>query len=126
MKAATRFLTMITLLSLTGLAAAHTRLVQSLPAENSKVTAPARLELKFSDLSQLQSLRLQRDGDPVRDIQSLPKEWGSEFAVALPQLAPGQYVATWGVETDDGHKVTGKIRFTVVAAPGSAGAAHHH
>jgi methionine-rich copper-binding protein CopC len=125
MKTFARSLTMVTLLALAGLAAAHTRLVQSLPADASQVVAPARLELEFSDLSQLQSVRLQRDGEPARDLQPLPQEWGSKFAVPLPQLSTGDYVATWTVETDDGHKATGKVRFTVVAAA-EAGSAPHH
>ncbi len=122
MKKLTRSLTMMAALAFAAIGHAHTRLVLSVPAADSKVTAPAKLELKFSDLSQLQAISLQQGNAKPIEIKSLPQEWGSEFSVPLPPLSAGAYVATWTVETDDGHTNTGKIRFTVIAPATGAGA----
>jgi methionine-rich copper-binding protein CopC len=36
-----------------------------------------------------------------------------EFAVGLPELAPGDYVVEWRALSQDSHVVTGEIRFSI-------------
>lgn len=98
------------------IAGAHTSLKNSVPAQGSRVVAPSKLELTFSDTVQFQSLTVGRKGDPApRPVKPLPEEWGSRFALPLEALDAGDYEVTWTVGTDDGHTATGKIRFTVTA-----------
>lgn len=97
------------------MAGAHSSLKSSVPAQNSRVTAPAKLEMHFSDTVQLKSVSIARKGDAARPVKPLPEEWGSHFSLPLEPLPAGEYEVSWAIDTDDGHASTGKLRFTVVA-----------
>jgi len=99
-------------------AQAHTHLVGSLPADKSRVKAPAAIELHFSEAAKLTALTLQKDKDPAQPIKPLPEKPAADLSVALPVLSAGDYVVSWRVAGDDGHVMSGKFGFTVdPAAP---------
>jgi methionine-rich copper-binding protein CopC len=98
------------LLGASALTQAHTHLKEAQPAEGSVLNAPpANIVLKFSEAARLTALTLQKDG-------------GAE-----EKLAPGKYVVSYRVVSDDNHIMSGKIHFTVdPSATPSAGKAPAH
>ena len=102
-------------LSLLGasVALAHTRLASSLPADEAQLSAaPQEITLQFSEAVRLTVVALQTPGG------SEPLEPGStdaatEFEVALPALAAGEYLVQWRAVSADTHVISGEIRFTI-------------
>jgi methionine-rich copper-binding protein CopC len=98
------------------LAAAHTHLLESTPAANSTGRAPREFMLQFSEATRLTALTLQREGSPgAQKLAPLPEQAGKLVRLAAPQLAPGAYVLVWRAVADDGHVMSGTLRFTVAA-----------
>jgi len=98
------------------LAAAHTHLLESTPAANSTGRAPAEFVLRFSEATRLTALTLQRDGSaPAQKLAPLPAQAGKLLKLAAPSLAPGGYVLAWRAVADDGHVMTGSLRFRIAA-----------
>ncbi|WP_428098227.1 copper resistance CopC family protein [Candidatus Rariloculus sp.] len=110
----------VVLLCLTGLAAqAHTRLVESTPADAAVVVAPAEIVLSFSEAVTLTAVSVSPESASVgaghQDLR-LPAERTSEaFSLEAPSLEPGEYVVSWRAVGADTHVVTGEFRFTVSA-----------
>ena len=108
------------LLCLTVLAAqAHTRLIESTPADAAIVVAPAEIVLSFSEAVTLTAVSILPESDSVgaghQDLK-LPAERTSEaFSLEAPGLAPGGYIVSWRAVGADTHVVTGEFRFTVSA-----------
>ena len=106
----------VALLSLAAGAQAHTRLEASVPAEGSVVTAsPSNIVLNFSAPARVTVLTLQKEGESEQKLSPLPTDMAPQVSVPAPKLAPGAYVVTWRVVSDDNHVMSGKLHFTVAA-----------
>lgn len=108
-----------------GPASAHTRLVQSDPADGTSVaTPPARVSLTFNETMQPGFSTVTLVGPDGAQYQSGDVTVdGSTVAVAAKPLGPaGRYEIGYRVISDDGHPVTGSVAFTLTA-PGPAAAA---
>ena len=104
-----------------GTAQAHTHLEGSVPADKTRVRAPAAIELHFSEAAKLTALTLQKGKDAEQPIKPLPTKAAANLSVPIPALTPGDYVVSWRVAGDDGHVMSGKFGFTVdPAAPATA------
>ena len=98
------------------LAQAHTHLQKSTPAANSNGAAPGQLMLQFSEATRLTALTLQKAGGPEgHKLGPLPVQPDKLIRLAAPKLDPGAYVLSWRALGDDGHVMSGTLRFTVVA-----------
>jgi methionine-rich copper-binding protein CopC len=107
-------------------AQAHAHLQGSVPADKSRVKAPAAIELHFSEAAKLTALTLQKGAEAAQPVKPLPTKAAADLSVAVPALAPGDYVASWRVASDDGHVMSGKFGFTVdPAAPAAAAMPMH-
>ena len=104
-------------LSVSFSATAHTHLQKSMPADKSVVsTAPANVVLTFSAAANVTALTLQKGAEKAKPLGPLPAKAAREVTVALPALAPGEYVVNWRVAGEDSHVMSGKLVFTVAAA----------
>ncbi len=97
-------------------AAAHAVLLQSTPAKGSSVSAPATIDIVFSEeVTPTSSLTLWKAGTavPVGTVTLAPNHSEISAAPAAP-LVPGKYEVRWHNEaSDDGHKMTGSFTFNV-------------
>lgn len=101
------------LISLSGIAQAHTHLEGAVPAEGSTVSAPERIVLKFSETARVTALTIEPQGATAQKLVPLPSTAGREIAVPAPHLAPGKYTVHWRVLSEDGHVMSGALHFTV-------------
>jgi methionine-rich copper-binding protein CopC len=94
---------------------AHARLVSSQPAQGSTVAAPlAELTLVFSEPAKVTSLTIQAAGETSPNKLAVSTAEDSlSHAIALPPLAPGDYIVTWHALSDDGHVTSGTVKFSV-------------
>jgi methionine-rich copper-binding protein CopC len=117
-----------TMLGVSALAQAHTHLKEAQPADGSVLNAPpANIVLKFSEAARLTALTLQKDSGPEEKLAPLPTAAAAEASVPAGKLAPGKYVVSYRVVSDDNHIMSGKIHFTVdPSATPSAGKAPAH
>lgn len=99
------------------MAAAHTTLMQSIPANGSVVKmAPAQLVLRFSEAAALTKLTIQKTGDKeAQTLGPLSRTAAEHFLIAAPKLGPGSYVVRYRALSDDGHVASGTLTFTVSA-----------
>lgn len=106
------------------LAFAHPKLVSSTPTDKAEISAPQRIELKFSEnlVTQFSGANLMMTGMPGMADHSpmkvAAKVSGSEdpkTMVITPAqtLAPGSYRVDWRAVSSDTHPITGNIAFTV-------------
>jgi methionine-rich copper-binding protein CopC len=116
------------LIAVSSLAAAHAHLKDAQPAEGSVMkAAPANIVLKFSEAARLTALTVQKEGEAEQKLAPLPNAAAAEASVPAPKLAPGKYVLSWRVVSDDNHIMSGKLHFTVDPnATPSAGKAPDH
>jgi FtsP/CotA-like multicopper oxidase with cupredoxin domain len=97
---------------------AHAQLEQSTPSNGSTVAgAPDRFTLTFSESAHLTALTIQREGDAsAQKIEPLPKEASEHFDIPAPRLTAGVYTLKFrNVAADDGHVMSGSIKFTVTS-----------
>ena len=95
-------------------AQAHAHLEKSTPADGStQGTAPAAVEMTFSEAARLTALSIQRDQEPKQAVKELPAVADKTLRVALPALAPGAYTLTWRVVAGDGHVSSGAVHFKI-------------
>jgi methionine-rich copper-binding protein CopC len=96
------------------IAAAHAHLVQAAPANDSVLTQPpASFLLLFNEAARLTALSLQQDDAPARKIGGLPLAPSARWLIPAPALAPGHYTLTYRVLSDDGHIMSGSIKFRI-------------
>jgi methionine-rich copper-binding protein CopC len=115
----------IALLACSAIAAAHTHLLKSVPADGQVVaTAPVSVTLTFSEGARLTAAWIQKGEGPRTKLGPLPEAAAAQVALALPALTPGTYVVSWRAASADGHAMPGGIRFTV--SPGAASEAPKH
>jgi len=115
-----RMLIVLSLLGATAVAHAHAHLVESAPADKSRVAAPAAVELKFNEAVKLTALTLQHGKEAAKPLAPLPAKDSATLKVPLPTLAAGDYVVAWRVAGDDGHIMSGTLAFTVDPAAATA------
>lgn len=94
---------------------AHTQLSASTPADEAQLSeAPKELSLNFSEAVRLTAVAIEYDSEShALELES--EDSATEFSVALPELAPGEYVVQWRALSEDTHVITGEIRFTIAA-----------
>lgn len=100
-------------------ALAHNKLASSTPADKATLdTAPAALELNFSDATWLESVEVLDAAGVAQPLEfTASTDQASSYNIALPALPAGTYVVKWLVEGSDTHRITGEFSFTVAAAP---------
>lgn len=115
----------IALLAASAIAAAHTHLLKSVPADGEEVaTAPASVVLTFSEAARLTAAWIQKgEGDRAR-LGPLPESASRHVTLALPALIAGTYLVSWRATSADGHVMPGRIRFTVSPRAASQAAQH--
>jgi methionine-rich copper-binding protein CopC len=107
---------MAALAMLAGLPAhAHTRLLESTPADGSALqVAPRQLQLVYSEAAHLTALTIQATGEATpRKLGPLPQQAAAKFTIDLPPLATGSYQLKWRALSDDHHVASGSISFVV-------------
>lgn len=109
-------------------AQAHTHLSSSVPADKSRVKAPAAIELNFPEAAKLTALTLQKGSEAAVALKPLPADAAKHLSVPVSALAAGDYVVNWRMVGGDGHVMSGKFGFTVDpnAPEARAAAAHEH
>lgn len=115
---------LVAVAALTGAALAHVSLKASnIGAAAIIETLPPAFEIEFSQPVGLASFAIETDagvdaaGAPIALDYAPPKGMQVKFAVPLPPIAPGAYVAKWRIMAKDGHAMKGEIRFTLAAPP---------
>ena len=99
-------------------ASAHAHLEKSSPADGSVITtSPSSIVLSFSEAARLTALSIQRGDEAKQNLKPLPTSGAKQISVPLPPLKPGAYSLTWRVLSDDGHMMSGALRFTLAADP---------
>jgi methionine-rich copper-binding protein CopC len=95
-------------------ASAHAHLQKASPADGSVVTtSPSRIVLNFSEAARLTAASIQKGDEPRQNLKPLPAAAARQISVPLPQLPPGSYSVTWRVVSEDGHVMSGTLRFTL-------------
>jgi len=112
-----KILTLVSGLALASCAAtasAHAHLQKASPADGSVVTtSPSRIVLNFSEAARLTAASIQKGDEPRQRLKPLPAAAARQISVPLPQLTPGSYSVTWRVVSEDGHVMSGTLRFTL-------------
>jgi methionine-rich copper-binding protein CopC len=104
----------LSLLFMSALVSAHTRLSSSVPAENAAIaTSPETIDLEFSTEVRLTALSLTDQSGATFDLGALPKAAQSAFAIPAPALPPGQYTLSWRAVGADTHVVSGELHFAI-------------
>ncbi len=102
---------------LTGPAQGHAVIKQSVPANGAVVAAPREVTITFNEkLEKLfTSATLHHAGGAVVTTPkaTLDPANPSVLRLAAPALKPGRYVVKWTAVGRDGHRLAGKIDFTV-------------
>jgi methionine-rich copper-binding protein CopC len=115
----------IVLLAGAVLAAAHTHLLMSVPADGQELsTTPASVLLTFSEAARLTAAWIQKDEGGRTKLGPLPEAAAAQVTLALPALTPGTYIVSWRAASADGHVMPGRIRFTVSPQAPSQRAQH--
>ncbi|MCJ8205862.1 copper homeostasis periplasmic binding protein CopC [Pseudomonas sp. RGM2987] len=107
-----------------GLAQAHPKLLSSTPAEGADATAPAKIELHFSEnlmtkFSGAKLLMTEMPGMAAHSPMPMPaKVSGSDdpkTMVITPNtpLTAGTYQVQWRAVSSDTHPITGNVTFKV-------------
>ncbi|WP_461156964.1 copper resistance CopC family protein [Saccharopolyspora tripterygii] len=97
------------------MAAAHTELIGSTPTDGTSVPSrPQAVELTFSDPLQTGFTTVVLNDDAGRQVPTQPPTvTGNSVSLPFPTDAPGEYAVAYRVLSQDGHSVSGAIRFTV-------------
>lgn len=107
-------------------ASAHAHLQKASPADGSVVTtSPSRIVLNFSEAARLTAASIQKGDEPRQNLKPLPATAARQISVPLPQLTPGSYSVTWRVVSEDGHVMSGTLRFTLAPARAADHPAQH-
>lgn len=111
----------IALLSGTSAFAGPTVLVTSTPAEGSvSDSAPTSFVLEFSNSVSLNAAYLKKDDDKEKALHGGGHSDSKTVTISAPALAPGHYTLEWSVFVPQSRVLSGRIRFTVSAANGTA------
>jgi methionine-rich copper-binding protein CopC len=101
-------------------AAAHSLLLESVPAANATLTTvPKRLTLRFNNRIEKALCRvrlLDADGVAQPLLLAVDGEPADRLTAAMPPLAPGPWRVEWQVLSTDGHVVSGRLEFRLAPA----------
>lgn len=93
---------------------AHSRLVQSVPAVESKLAkSPSHLQLVFADPVILAGLQLYRQQQQMTLPFKVSPSLNRQFQIAMPALSQGLYTVKWKTLGADGHAMNGTYTFTI-------------
>jgi len=93
---------------------AHTHLVGSAPADHAELaTAPKEAVLTFAEAVVMTAAKLESAEGTKIVVKALPEGNVKEAHLPLPVLAPGHYRLQWRATSDDGHVMSGEVRFVV-------------
>jgi len=107
-------------LAAVGPAAAHSLLLESVPAAGATLTTPPRrLELRFNNrieksLSRVRLLDARGVAQPL--VVTADGGPADRLTAALPPLAAGAWRIEWQVLSTDGHVVTGRFEFRLASS----------
>jgi copper resistance protein C len=99
-----------------GSAAAHAHLVASTPAANATVAAPNTITLTFSEKLAPAFSKFEltmADGMAMKVKTKVSPDKMSIVGTPGAKLMAGAYTVTWHAVSPDGHKMDGKVGFTV-------------
>lgn len=87
--------------------------VQTTPADGAMGAAPQTFSATFEHPMRLTALVVTPSGgDPI--AVTIPASAAATRAsIALPRLAPGNYIFTWTASGADNHTMTGRVRYMV-------------
>lgn len=98
-------------------ASAHAKLIKSDPAENGQPSDKKTLELTFSEeiSGKLSGAELKdANGSKVATTSMVDQGNKGLMVMAKEPLKPGAYKLAWhAVASDDGHRTTGAVNFSV-------------
>jgi methionine-rich copper-binding protein CopC len=96
-------------------AQAHAHLLESTPAEGSKLAStPRQLQLVFSEAVRVTALSIQGAGEAApRKLSPLPGQVATRVAIDLAPLASGSYRVQWRALSADHHVAAGTLSFSV-------------
>ena len=98
-------------------ASAHAKLVKSDPAQNGQSTDKKNMELTFSEeISGKLSGAVLTDAKGAKVATTAMADQGNKglMVMAKEPLKPGEYKLAWhAVASDDGHRTTGTVNFSV-------------
>lgn len=101
---------------------AHPKLLSSTPSDQAEVSAPAKIELHFSEdlLTQFSAAKLVMPSMPGMNMpmkMSITVSGGEDAKTMIitptMPLHPGNYRVDWRAVSSDTHPVTGSFSFTV-------------
>jgi len=96
---------------------AHSHPVSMLPAADSTVSAPAKVDIHFSEglEPKFSSITVTNAGGHVinKETSKLADGDNKFLSVPLPELGPGVYTVNWVAVAVDGHRSSGEYKFTV-------------
>ena len=96
------------------LALAHAKLELSVPAADSSMAAmPAQVMLHFNEAVKITALSIEKEGGKDKVDLKAPSAATSMIQAEAPKLAAGVYLLNWRGLGDDGHVMSGTVRFTV-------------
>jgi methionine-rich copper-binding protein CopC len=95
-------------------AGAHAHLVQATPANDSVLMQPPPdFRLQLNEPARLTALSIQKDNEPAHKIGGLPTAASAQWVIPAPTLAPGSYTLSYRLFSDDGHIMSGSIKFRI-------------
>ena len=97
---------------------AHAKLLSTVPAANSFVTAaPTEIALTFNEkIKLITSTVADKDGKDVTSVGPARAD-GTSLRIPVAALRPGQYTVNYRITGDDGHVINGAMTFSVQAKP---------
>ena len=118
------FATVLILCAGSGLAGAHSVVIESSPKDKEVLArAPREVILRFSAKIEKSLTRISLTSSDGRTIP-LPglirediREAPDRLVIPLPMLGPGEYLLRYKVLSTDGHATSGVLRFSVVGRP---------
>lgn len=100
-----------------GQASAHAHLVSSNPADKAAVAAPKTIALTFSEklTPAFSGFELEMSGHNMKVPVKTEVSSDGKTITGTPQgaLMKGAYTVNWHAASSDGHRMTGKLTFTV-------------
>ena len=94
---------------------AHTMMTSVSPADGEQLTpTPQYFSVQYSKAVRLVKLKLLDSNDKQIKLPSqLDQAFSADHKIALPSLVDGQYKLMWILLGKDGHKMKGKLSFSI-------------
>lgn len=97
---------------------AHSKLTESIPADNETISeSPERISLKFNtSISSVSTFTLVNEGGEEQQVDNIAVNDNELSGDVIAVLANGTYSVKWNIIGADGHAIEGASSFTVQAA----------